>query len=192
MDDDDCPGSSTCDGEVCTPIPGLPVGTLMTDIAEPGAPVALVTGTLTAPSSEGTYTLQVTNLTANLVRQGATGDPFWATDAAGVGAVTGLLVTVQDGAPCCGQVPEACCLAGGGCSMAYPDDCADQLVGVPQGPGSTCEDDDDHDGIPNCAERPTIPTLSQWGLVVLALVLLATGKVYFGRHLRAASLRTRG
>ncbi len=44
------------------------------------------------------------------------------------------------------------------------------------------EDDDsidfDEDGIPDCLQA--IPTTSQWGLVVLALLLLVAGKVYFG------------
>jgi hypothetical protein len=61
--------------------------------------------------------------------------------------------------------------------------------------------DDDGDGVPNCIDclpgvddaifcpgcdypdcGDAIPTISEWGLVILALLLLAAGKVYFGRR----------
>lgn len=48
-------------------------------------------------------------------------------------------------------------------------DCADQCRGV-----------DDDIFAPGCANA--IPTASTWGLVVLALMLLVAGKVYFGRR----------
>jgi hypothetical protein len=57
-------------------------------------------------------------------------------------------------------------------------------------------EDDDGDGVPNCNDQASgvddslyggagpdaIPTVSEWGLVILALLLLAAGKVYFGRR----------
>ena len=50
---------------------------------------------------------------------------------------------------------------------------------------STCADglDNDCDGVidaddPDCAE-PTVPTITQWGMILLALLLLATGKIVF-------------
>ena len=57
-------------------------------------------------------------------------------------------------------------------------------------------EDDDGDGFLNCddtcagvddavfgpCEPGAIPTVSEWGLVILALLLLAAGKVYFGRR----------
>ena len=132
--DGDCPAPSTCDGGLCTPVSGLPGGTLITDVASPGSPVVLVTGRLTVPSREGSYTLQVANLVANVIRQGATGDPFWATEVAGVYAVTNLSIMVEQGASCCDGPPV------------------------------------------------TIPTLSEWGLIILALLLLVVGKVYFGKR----------
>lgn len=67
----------------------------------------------------------------------------------------------------------------------------------PCGCDSTSYDnlDDDGDGFPNCDDTcagvddavfgpcdEPIPTVSEWGLVVLALLLLAAGKVYFGRR----------
>ncbi len=58
-------------------------------------------------------------------------------------------------------------------------DCLDQC------PGDDDSVDANHDGIPDCLQ--SIPTTSQWGLIVLALLLLAAGKVYFGtRPQRAA------
>jgi hypothetical protein len=56
--------------------------------------------------------------------------------------------------------------------------------------------DDDGDGVPNCNDQcpgvddgvfapdcqTAIPTISEWGLVILALLLLVAGKVYFGRR----------
>ena len=63
------------------------------------------------------------------------------------------------------------------------------------------EDDSDGDGVPDCIDqcpgvddavfapecKGAIPTLSEWGLVILALLLLAGGKVYFNRRRRAAA-----
>jgi hypothetical protein len=56
--------------------------------------------------------------------------------------------------------------------------------------------DDDGDGVANCNDQcpgvddgvfapdcqTAIPTISEWGLVILALLLLVAGKVYFGRR----------
>ena len=68
-------------------------------------------------------------------------------------------------------------------SCNCPEDC-----GTPppsETPGSTCSDglDNDCDGLidsddPDCG---VIPTVSQWGLVVLTLLLLTGAKVHFGR-----------
>ncbi|MHC4697157.1 MAG: IPTL-CTERM sorting domain-containing protein [Planctomycetota bacterium] len=234
-DDDDCPGPSTCDTGLCTTIPGLPTGTLITGVAAPGSPVVLATGALTAPSLEGTYTLRVTKLTANLVKQGATGDLVWLTEAAGVGFLRNLSITVQDGTPCCGEVFEACCRTDGSCTMVTADDCLGNLGGIPGGLNSTCEGDTDNDGvdgtcgdecpgdatkllpggcgcgfpdgdsdgdaipdcidqcpgwddlgdldengIPDCLDPAVIPTLSQWGLVILTLLFLVGAKLH--RH----------
>lgn len=245
-EDDDCPAPSICDTGLCTLIPGLPNGTLVTDVAAPGAPVVLVTGTFTAPGGEGTYTLQVTNVKANLVSQGATGNPVWVTEEADIGPITDLSVTVQDGALCCGEIREACCLPGGTCISVDPDECASTMGGTPVGPDTTCEDDSDGDGldgtcgdecpddpdkilpgpcgcgtpdtdsdddtvpdcvdqcpdqddrvdinlngVPDCLEEMPIPTLTEWGLVILALSLLAVSRVCFGRRLQPVTVRQR-
>ncbi len=68
-------------------------------------------------------------------------------------------------------------------SCTCPNDC-----GTPppsETPGSTCRDglDNDCDGFidlddPDCADEP-IPAVSQWGMIVTALLLLAAGKIVF-------------
>ncbi len=70
-------------------------------------------------------------------------------------------------------------------SCNCPDDC-----GTPPSNevlGSTCDDgtDNDCDGLtdsadPDCAGA--IPTVSEWGLIAMALLLLAGAKVYFNRR----------
>ncbi len=72
-----------------------PTGVVITAIAKPGTPQVLVTGTLTAPLKVGTFTLKITNLDANVIRQGETGVPFWHCDQAGAGTITNLTVKVS-------------------------------------------------------------------------------------------------
>ncbi|MGB2986512.1 MAG: hypothetical protein WBE26_11590, partial [Phycisphaerae bacterium] len=55
------------------------------------------------------------------------------------------------------------------------------LGGEPQGPGTVCLGDSNHNGEDDACEHP-IPTVSEWGLVVIALLLLTGGKIYFGRR----------
>ena len=47
-------------------------------------------------------------------------------------------------------------------------------------PGEDDTIDNDANGIPDCLEK--IPTVSAWGLVIMTLLLLVAGKVYFGRR----------
>ncbi len=72
-----------------------PTGVVITGIAKPGTPQVLVTGTLNAPLKVGDFKLKVTNLDANVIRQGGTGVPFWPCDAAGNGTITDLTVHVS-------------------------------------------------------------------------------------------------
>jgi len=71
-----------------------PTGTVITGVAAQGAPEVLASGTLAAPMQVGSYTLSVSNVMANAIRTGTTGDPSWAVDGCGVGSVTNLEVVV--------------------------------------------------------------------------------------------------
>ncbi|MFQ5463033.1 MAG: IPTL-CTERM sorting domain-containing protein, partial [Phycisphaerae bacterium] len=55
-------------------------------------------------------------------------------------------------------------------------DCNDQC------PGEDDTIDTNADGIPDCVVSPVVPTVSQWGLVILALLLLAAQKAAFTRR----------
>jgi hypothetical protein len=76
----------------------------------------------------------------------------------------------------------ACCLAAGPCMpMVTAGRCSD-APGAFQGVGSVCTGlDGDGDGVEDaCDIVDTIPTVSEWGLVVLALLLLTGAKIRFG------------
>jgi hypothetical protein len=86
------------------------------------------------------------------------------------------------GTHCLGM--QACCFPDDTCAMLDAI-CCENEGGVPMGPGSVCLGDSDGDGKDDlCAEpgEEAIPTVSHWGLIVLALLLLAVAKVYFGRR----------
>lgn len=72
----------------------FPTGNVMTGVAAQGAPQELASGTLAAPMQVGTYTLSLSNVMANAIRTGATGDPNWAVDGCGVGSLGSLEVVV--------------------------------------------------------------------------------------------------
>jgi hypothetical protein len=57
---------------------------------------------------------------------------------------------------------------------------------VDQCPGEDDLADVNANGIPDCLEAEFIPTVSTWGLLVLALLLLTGAKLYFGRQHVAA------
>jgi len=73
-----------------------PTGVVLTGVAQPGSPETLASGVLTAPAAPGTYTLSLSNVVANVIRQGETGSPFWAVDPACADAVGSLEVVVLD------------------------------------------------------------------------------------------------
>ena len=77
----------------------------------------------------------------------------------------------------------ACCYADGTCTdQLLPQECTSQN-GMFAGPGLECQGDSDGDGFDDvCGPRPPIPTVSQWGIVVMVLLLLTGGKILFGRH----------
>lgn len=72
----------------------FPIGTVQTGIAQ-NTPVILATGTLTAPQ-QGVSTLVLSQLFANVIEQGQTGnEDFWVTKAAQAGTIQNLTITVQ-------------------------------------------------------------------------------------------------
>lgn len=72
----------------------VPNGTVLTNVAQPGSPVVLVQGTLTAPDFPGLYTLTAGHLLANVIRQGDTGNPFWHVDPCALGTSQQLTIRV--------------------------------------------------------------------------------------------------
>jgi hypothetical protein len=83
----------------------------------------------------------------------------------------------------------ACCLATGNCvDSVTMSDC----LGFPgenqfRGVGFLCAGDADNNDIDDaCDLGGRIPTVSEWGLVILTLLLLTGAKVYFGTRRQAA------
>ena len=127
----------------------------------------------------------------------------------------GTLTVIDDGDPCtediCNELTgavthpdnglcHACCnLYGiGTCDLTLQAVCPDAAENFHI--GEDCSTDSDGDGVadpcdmcpgvddtvygPNCGAA--IPTMSEWGLLVLALLMLSAGKVYFGTRRMAA------
>ena len=89
----------------------------------------------------------------------------------------------QDGVPLPGETcaaAEACCFADGTCSEIDPL-CCTQDGGIPQGANSVCLGDGNANGIDDACEEPeTVPTVSQWGLFIIAVSLLGGLMLKFG------------
>ena len=72
-----------------------PNGAVTQNVAQPGAPVILAAGVLNAPYHVGDFTLDASNVLANVLLPGQTGVPFWKVEQAGPGALSSLTVRVQ-------------------------------------------------------------------------------------------------
>jgi len=83
----------------------FPIGMVMADVAQPGSPQVIVTGSLTVPASGGPYTLSIENVFANVIKQGETGTVFFATEQAGVGTITDCVITI--GSACAASIVAA-------------------------------------------------------------------------------------
>ena len=82
----------------------FPIGDVFTGVGAVGSPFAAVSGTLTYPDSPGSYQLLISNVFANVIKDGETGAVFWATEAAGVGEIMGIEVPHRP----CGTVAYDC------------------------------------------------------------------------------------
>jgi uncharacterized repeat protein (TIGR01451 family) len=71
-----------------------------------------------------------------------------------------------------------CCLPNGDCEEVSEVNCA-AIGGIYNGDGTLCRGDQNNNGIDDFCEEP-IPTVTTWGLIIMALLLLAAGKVRFG------------
>ena len=64
--------------------------------------------------------------------------------------------------------------------------CCDDAGGEPSEWSYVCQGDDDGNGIDDaCEAGPPIPTVSEWGLVAMTLVVLTAGTLVFMRHRQA-------
>ena len=73
----------------------FPIGAVLAGVAKPGTcgQAIIATGSFTRGAGAGPFQLQAFDVFANVIKAGETGVPFWATEAAGVGAVTSLTVS---------------------------------------------------------------------------------------------------
>jgi len=97
----------------------FPIGEVIPQVAIPGGcpsggPAIVAAGSLNAPMADGVYTLQVSNVFANVIRDGESGEVFWATDPATLGTTTNLTITVEAG----GIIPAALTGANPTCDTA--------------------------------------------------------------------------
>ena len=72
-----------------------------------------------------------------------------------------------------------------GCGVSDDDSDADTVADC----NDECSGEDDTvdlngNGVPDCLDSPTIPTVSGWGLTVFALILLVLAKIYSSARLR--------
>ncbi len=103
-------------------------------------------------------------------------DPVEACDGAGNACPPDTAITeCADGDGCCAS----------GCNANDDSDCDPVCGNGVRETGEECDDGnaDEEDGCTSaCMSSQPVPAVSQWGLVVLALMLLVAGKVYFGRR----------
>ncbi len=84
---------------------------------------------------------------------------------------------------CGGDTVDGCCAYG--CNANDDADCEPICGNGVSEDGEECDDGNNNETdscTAQCTTREAVPTVSQWGLVVLALLLLAAAKVYFGRR----------
>ncbi|MGB0714310.1 MAG: IPTL-CTERM sorting domain-containing protein [Phycisphaerae bacterium] len=82
------------------------------------------------------------------------------------------------------QICGACCFPDNTCNdQVTLSECAATANTSFEGIGSECAGDSNNNGLDdNCEPGEQVPTVSEWGLVILALLLGTMGKLYFGRR----------
>ncbi len=86
---------NSVDNPACAPdCAPFPIGAVLTGVAQPFGcgPAILAIGSLTFPIAPGPHELRVSNLFANVIKDGETGEVFWATEKAGAGTITNLRI----------------------------------------------------------------------------------------------------
>ena len=74
----------------------------------------------------------------------------------------------------------ACCLSDGSCQNLTEEACAGFSGAVFRGAGTSCLGDNDDSGEDDACDDP-IPAVSDWGVLVLSLLMLTSGTVLFRR-----------
>lgn len=135
-----------------------PIGPVIIGVAQPSVcgPTIIVTGGLVAPFEDGTYTLALKNLFANVIREGEDGSgAFWVTEAAMSGTVQNLTITVTQ--------LGACCTPAGSCTVDDETGCVN-AAGTFYGVATLCDADSDADGVSDACDRcPDTPAGSEVG-----------------------------
>ncbi|MEZ6021463.1 MAG: hypothetical protein R3F17_15620 [Planctomycetota bacterium] len=96
-----------------------PTGTVALSLAMPGSPLLVGSGSVVAPLIPGIYTLEASNLFANVVDAASTGNPYWKVVPCAPGNLSGLTIEVLDCAPtvvCAGTTNSMGCTASVGWS----------------------------------------------------------------------------
>jgi len=82
---------------------------------------------------------------------------------------------------CVDEPPRgACCRIDGTCAQASPQECT-SIGNTYLGDDTVCLGDGDGNGVDDACEQP-IPTVSEWGLIVMTLLIVTVWKVHFGRR----------
>jgi hypothetical protein len=89
----------------------------------------------------------------------------------------------------CEEALGACCWPNGLCTLEIEADCTNN-GGNFLGYGVPCEGDNNGNGIDDACEVENIPTLSEWGMIILGLLLLTAGTIAIVRRRKAAVSRT--
>ncbi len=81
----------------------------------------------------------------------------------------------------CDDVSSGTCCGSEGCIEATQCECEELDLGAYMGDGTVCLGDGDGDGIDDACEE-AIPTVSEWGLIIMTLLALTAGTIVFARR----------